>query len=111
MPGESGNSKNEAPLYKSLLLLFFFLLGLRKELIASPAPACSQDPFCLLHFELALTFQLSVPGFTHDFPLFLYWQLTSGLAYCLLLFIALSSFAADPETCISLAIRSCDIYA
>jgi len=39
---------------------------LLKELIASPAPARSQDFFGLLHFEFAFAFHFSVSGFTHE---------------------------------------------
>jgi hypothetical protein len=93
--------KREEPPKQPLSLLFLlFLLWLCKELIASPAPACSQDLFSLLHFEFALTFQLSISGFTHDFTLFLFGI---DFRFCLLLsaFLALSSSAAGPKISIS----------
>jgi hypothetical protein len=70
-----------------------------EELIASPAPARSQDFFGFLHFESALAFHFSVSGFAHDFTSFFFSFAFLVIAFLLLpglrFLSAISSSAAD----------------
>jgi hypothetical protein len=70
-----------------------------EELIASPAPARSQDFFGLLHFEFAIAFHFSVSSFTHDFTSFFFSFAFLVNAFLLLpwarFLSAISSSAAD----------------
>jgi len=98
--GREQSAKKEEPPKLPLSLLFCLLfLWLLKELIASPAPARSQDFFGLLHFESALAFHFSVSSFTHDFTSFFFSFAFFVIAFLLLpgllVFVTLSSSAAD----------------
>jgi len=94
------SKKKEEPPKSPLSLLFWlFFLWLLKELIASPAPARSQDFFGLLHFESALAFHFPVSSFTHDFTSFFFSFAFFVIAFLLLpglrFLSAISSSAAD----------------
>jgi hypothetical protein len=97
MRGESNQQKKDEP--PKLPLFWLFFLWLLKELIASPAPARSQDFFGLLHFESALAFHFPVSSFTHDFTSFFFSLAFFVIAFLLLpglrFLSAISSSAAD----------------
>jgi hypothetical protein len=82
MRGEINQQKKEEPPKLPLSILFCLLfLWLLEELIASPAPARSQDFFGLLHFKSALAFHFSVSGFAHDFHFLLFWLCLLVIAF------------------------------